>query len=152
MLITPMVPALVVGQGGTKSKAPQVLGVEQQLKLEGTWRLVSGTVKTADTTTYDFAKLHYDGILMIYENHFAFVGRYVRDGDTLDAYGGGTYTLEGNNYTESMDYHKDKQWIGETIPLVVSVRNDTLIQKGPRKIGKYEDANWELYDVYERIK
>jgi ketosteroid isomerase-like protein len=38
MLITLMVPALVVGQGGTKSKAPQVPGVEQQLKqIEDDW-------------------------------------------------------------------------------------------------------------------
>jgi hypothetical protein len=124
---------------------------ERKNKIEGTWRLVSGTLKTADTTTYDFSKLHYHGILMIYENHFAFVGRYVREGDSLDAYGGGTYTLDGNNYKESMDYHKNKQWIGETIPLVVSVKNDTLIQKGPRKIGKYQNSRFELYEVYERM-
>jgi ketosteroid isomerase-like protein len=38
MLITLMVPALVVGQGRTKSKAPQVSGVEQQLKqIEDDW-------------------------------------------------------------------------------------------------------------------
>ncbi len=38
MLIALMFPALAVGQGGTKSKAPQVPGVEQQLKqMEDDW-------------------------------------------------------------------------------------------------------------------
>jgi hypothetical protein len=124
---------------------------ERKNRLEGTWRLVSGASKRADTT-YDYSKGQYRMIMMIYENHFAFVGRYVRDGDTFDTYGGGTYTLEGNNYTESIDYHSYKPWIGEVIPFEFSVKNDTLIQKGPRKIGKYQDSNWEGYWVYERMK
>jgi len=124
---------------------------ETKNKLEGTWRLVSGTSKTADTTR-EYSQMHYRGIKMIYENHFALVGRYIRDGDTLDNYGGGSYVIEGNNYTETVNYHKYGPWIGETIPFEVEVRNDTLIQKGPRKIGKYQDTKWELREVYERMK
>jgi hypothetical protein len=124
---------------------------EKKNKIEGTWRLVSGTSKTGDTTR-EYSQMHYRGIKMIYENHFAFVGRYVRDSDTLDNYGGGTYVLEGNNYTETVNYHKYRPWIGDSIPFEVEVRNDTLIQKGPRKIGKYQNTKWELYEMYERMK
>jgi hypothetical protein len=89
---------------------------------------------------------------LICDNHFAFVGRYVSGKDTTDNFGGGTYTLEGKNYTESIKYHVAKSLVGEVIPFEVEVRHDTLIQKGPRKIGNYKDTKWELYEVYVRMK
>lgn len=49
MLIALLFPALVMGQGGTKSKAPQVPGVEQQLKqMEDDWTKAN---KSKDTAT-----------------------------------------------------------------------------------------------------
>jgi hypothetical protein len=124
---------------------------ERRNKLEGTWRLVSGKQKNADTS-FEYSQANCRSMKMIYENHLAFMTRWFRDKDTLDGYGGGTYTLEGNNYTESIEYHSRKVAIGEIIPFEVEVRNDTLIQKGPRKIGKYEDSKWELYEVWARMK
>jgi hypothetical protein len=123
---------------------------ERKNMVEGTWRLVSGKQKTADTTV-DYSKAQ--RMKMIYENHFAFVGRYVHDSDTLDSYGGGTYTLEeGSNYTESIDYHSYRSAVGEVVPFEVEVKNDTLILKGPRKTGKYQDTNWGLHEVWVRMK
>jgi hypothetical protein len=124
---------------------------ERKNKVEGTWRLVSGWQKTADTT-FQYSQAHYHGIKMICGNHWAILGRSVRDKDSVDSYGGGTYTLEGNNYTESIEYFVVRSSIGNVVPFEVEVRNDTLIQKGPRKIGKYQDTKWELYEVWERMK
>jgi ketosteroid isomerase-like protein len=48
MLIALIFPALVVGQGGTKSKAPQAGGVEQQLKqIEDDWTKANKNKDTA---------------------------------------------------------------------------------------------------------
>ena len=130
-----------------------LLGCSSQRKntLEGTWRLVAGTSKTADST-YDYAKMGYDGMKMICDKHFMFVGRYVQNGDTTYNYGGGTFTLEGNNYTEVIMYFPIKAMIGDTLSYEVQVNNDTWIQKGPRKIGKYKDITWELHEVYKRAE
>lgn len=124
---------------------------EQNNKVEGTWRLVSGTSKTADST-YDYSRMGYDGMKMICDRHFMFVGRYVQNGDTAYNYGGGTFTLEGNNYTEVLRYFPVKSMVGDTLSYDVQVRNDTLIQKGPKKTGKYKDVTWELYEVYTKAK
>jgi len=124
---------------------------EKMNTLEGTWRLVAGTNKFADTT-YDYAKMGYDGIKMWCGNHFVFVGRVVRNGDTTNNYGGGTFTQEGNTYTEVISYFPVRTMVGDTISFEVQVKNDTLIQKGPLKTGKYRDTKWELYEVYERVK
>jgi len=124
---------------------------EKKPSIEGTWRLVSGWQKTGDITG-KYSQTDYHGIKMICGGHWAILGRSVRDKDTLDNYGGGTYTLEGNNYTESIEYFVVKSSIGNVVPFEVEVRNDTLIQKGPRKIGKYQDSQWELYEVWARMK
>jgi hypothetical protein len=127
-----------------------VLGCMSEKKnpLEGTWRLVAGTSKTADTTV-DYTQMRYKGLKMFCDNHFMFVGHSF---DTVDNYGGGSYTLDGNTYTEVVMYHAYRALVGDTISFDVQVNNDTLVQKGPRKIGKYRDAKWELTEVYHRVR
>ena len=124
---------------------------ERKNNVEGTWRLIAGTSKTADST-YDYSMMDYDGMKMISNGHFMFVGRYLQNGDTAYNYGGGTYTLEGNHYTEILKYFPVKSMLGDTLSYEVQVRNDSLIQKGPRKIGKYKNVEWELYEVYRRAE
>jgi hypothetical protein len=130
-----------------------LLGCVSQIKspMEGAWQLVSGTNKWGDTT-YDYAKMGYDGMKIWSDHRFIFVGRLVQNGKTMDNYGGGSFTLAGNNYTEVITYFPLKTMIGDTIPYEIQVNNDTLIQKGPLKIGKYRDTKWELYEVYHRLK
>jgi hypothetical protein len=99
---------------------------EKRNKIEGTWRLVAGTNKWGDTT-FDYAKMGYDGIKMFSDNHFIFVGRIVRNADTADNYGGGTFTLEGSNYSEVISYFPLRAMLGDTIPFEIQVNNDTLI-------------------------
>jgi hypothetical protein len=124
---------------------------ERKSNLEGNWRLVSRTQRTADTAFHS-SPSDYVGKKMIFQNHVAYFARYSAGGDTIYGYGGGTFTLEGTNYTESFEYHVDKSLIGQAIPWEVEVRNDTLIQKGPRKTGKYKDSQWELREVWVRAK
>ena len=124
---------------------------EPKNKVEGTWKLVAGTAKNADTTI-DYASIHFSGMKMFSGNHWMFVGRHVRNNDTIAMYGGGNFTLEGINYLEFPLYHQHKPWVGDTIPWEIRLTNDTLIQNGPRKIGKYQDDSWEQYEVWVRMK
>ena len=124
---------------------------EKKNAIEGTWRVVAGTMKTADTTiSYSQANLF--GMKMIVDNHWAIFGQPLGDGDTSAYYGGGTYTLEGNIYTESVKYNIVKSRVGRAIPFEVEVRNDTLIQKGPPKTAEYANSKWEIYEVWVRMK
>ena len=119
--------------------------------IEGTWRLVAGTMKTADTTI-SYSKTDLFGMKMIVDNQWAIFGQPQGGGDTLAYYGGGTYTLEGKIYTESIKYNIVSSRIGKTISYEVAVRNDTLIQKGPPRMAQYAGSKWELYEVWVRVK
>jgi hypothetical protein len=124
---------------------------ERRNIIEGNWRLVSRTQWTADTT-FHASPSDFLGMKMIWQNRVAYFARYSAGGDTTYGYGGGAFAIEGNNYTESFEYHVDKSLIGQAIPWEVEVREDTLIQKGPRKIGRYKDSQWQLYEVWARMK
>jgi hypothetical protein len=118
--------------------------------IEGTWRLVAGSMKTADTTiSYSQANLF--GMKVIVDNQWAIFGRPLRGVDTLAYYGGGTYTLQGNIYTESIKYNILRSRVGRTIAFEVEVRNDTLIQKGPPKTAQKVPSTWELYEAWVRV-
>ena len=67
-------------------------------------------------------------------------------------YSGGTYTLEGKFYTESIKFNIVKSRIGRVIPFEVEVRNDTLIQKGPPTTAAFANSKWELYEIWVRVK
>jgi hypothetical protein len=124
---------------------------EKKNAIEGTWRLVSGTMKTADTT-FSYSQSNLFGMKMIVGKQWAIFGQPLGDGDTLAYYGGGTYILEGNIYTESIKYNIIKSRVGKVIPFEVEVRNDTLIQNGPPKASQYAGNRWELYEVWVRVK
>ena len=125
---------------------------EERNPLEGSWRIAAGHQKTADTA-FSYTEGNPSTIKMFVGNQVGWFGRWAyRGGDTLTYYGWGTYVVEGSNYTEYIKYHTEKSLVGKAIPLEVEIRNDTLIQKGPRKIGEYADGKWEMYEVWVRLK
>ncbi len=124
------------------------------LRLDGTWRLISGTIITkGDSTVTDYTKGQ-DMIKIINDSHFAFfkhgLGAMRDSAGNFDA-GGGSYTLEGNKYTERLDYYSDKAWEGKTFDFTVTINNDTLIQRGIEKVEK-ENIDREIIEKYLRIK
>jgi hypothetical protein len=124
---------------------------EKKNAIEGTWRVVAGTMKTADTTiSYSEANLF--GMKMIVGNQWAVFGQHLGDADTLAYFSGGTYTLEGNIYTESIKYNILKSRSGRVFPFEVEVRNDTLFQKGPPQTAQYAGTRWEFREVWVRVK
>jgi len=120
--------------------------------IHGTWKLISATRSLGDSVIYSTGKAKFSQIKMIYNGHFVFTGRFIVNNDTLDNYGGGTYSLQRINYTENIAYHMNRSYIGNSIPFEAHIAHDTLIMEGPRKIGKYRDVNWRLMEKYVRVR
>lgn len=118
--------------------------------VEGTWRLVSGTlIEGHDTTVTNYTKGQ-SFIKIINGSHFAFLLHDLhkgKDSGAVFSSGGGTYTLKGDLYTENLEYCSDRQWEGNSFPFHVSIINDTLIQQGIEKVEKIgvERMNIEKY-------
>lgn len=108
-----------------------------KIPLEGTWKLLSGTlIEKGDTTVTDYTQGK-EFIKIINDNHFAFLSHDLSKGknaDSLFSAGGGPYTLNDSSYTEHLAYCNDRQWEGNDFSFTVSIHNDTLIQKGVEKI------------------
>jgi hypothetical protein len=109
-------------------------GCTQQVsKLpQGAWQLVQSQRVINDSIVKMFP-VKYSGsdIKMWSEKNFLVVGRLKIDTTFIDNYVGGTYKLEGNRYEESILYHVNKKAIGQTVKMLLELKNDTLIQTYP---------------------
>lgn len=122
------------------------------LDIQGTWQLISATTidkGKSETTDYS-GKLKM--IKMFNDSHFAFLKHSLDPKDTtsFDA-GGGTFILKGEDYTEHLEYYKNKNWEGKTFNFKLAIHQDTLIQKG---IEKVEAAGVDrvIIEKYIRVK
>lgn len=124
------------------------------MRLDGTWRLLSGTTITKGVSTVTDYYKDQNMIKIINDTHFAFlkhaVGEPKDSSNKFDA-GGGSYTLNGDQYTEHLDYYSDKNWEGKPFTFTVSIVNDTLVQKGQEKNEK-EGIDRIIIEKYVRIK
>ena len=124
--------------------------VKREPALDGTWKLITGTlVEKGDTTFTDYTK-HQSMIKVINDSHFAFLNHDVNKGKDSTAVfvaGGGVYTLDGDQYTEYLEYCSYREWEGSTFQFTVDIQNDTLTQRGVEKIENLgvERLNIEKY-------
>jgi hypothetical protein len=91
-------------------------------------------------------------IKIITPTHFAFLNHDLKKGkDSVAVFvaGGGSYTLEGDQYTESLEYCSDREWEGNTFHFTVNVSGDTLIQRGVEKI---ENLGVERLNIEKYVK
>jgi hypothetical protein len=110
---------------------------QDTVEIKGTWKLISATTVTAGKSTFnDFTK-DSEMIKIINDGHFAFLKHDLKlnkkGKNNFDA-GGGKYKLEGDQYTESLDFYNDKNWEGKTFVFKVKIQNDTLFQTGIEKV------------------
>lgn len=123
-------------------------------QLEGTWRLLSGTlIEKGDTTVTDYTK-KVSFIKVINDNHFAFLQHDLNKGkDSTASFsaGGGAYTLKDSAYTEKLEYCTAREWEGNEFHFTISIQNDTLVQRGVEKV---EAAGVERLNIekYVRVK
>ena len=125
-----------------------------KIPLEGTWKLLTGTlIEKGDTTVTDHTRGK-EFIKIINDNHFAFLSHDLSKGkkaDSLFSAGGGPYTLNDSSYTEHLAYCNDRQWEGNDFSFIISINNDTLIQKGVEKIDSL-GVNRMNTEKYVRMK
>jgi hypothetical protein len=140
---------------------------EKKNPIEGTWELVSAKYIMGDSTSeYSQKDLH--SIKIITKGHFAFLTqigdrpKFTKMGNDAEMLlaartfgaGGGTYTLEGDTYTEHIQFFLEPNFIDMSIPFKVKVEDNQLIQTGtmPLKSAGFRNQDSELYEVYKRIE
>ncbi|MGN8056726.1 hypothetical protein ACTJKN_10660 [Pedobacter sp. 22163] len=122
------------------------------LDIQGTWQLLSATTienGTSQTTDYS-GELK---MIKIFNNtHFAFLKHSLNPKDTssFDA-GGGSFVLDKDDYTEHLEYYKNKDWEGKTFKFKLAIHKDTLIQKGIEKVEK-AGVDRVIIEKYIKVK
>jgi hypothetical protein len=130
---------------------------QQEVKspIEGAWQQVGFSWVSGDTiTNYNLPSPDLGSqIKMWTKNHFAFMGIMKTDTTDVDLYGGGTYSLNGDKYEESIIYHYDKTLINTKFKALLEIRNDTLFQTYHPidSIGK-EMENYSSIEKYIQFK
>lgn len=123
------------------------------MPIVGTWRLLNGTlIEKGDTTVTDYTQ-NTSFIKIINDTHFAFLQHDLKKGKDSAVFvaGGGTYSLSDSLYTEHLQYCSAREWEGNDFPFTISIKNDTLIQRG---IEKVESAGVNRINIekYVRVK
>ena len=119
----------------------------------GAWNLVYAKQVENDSVIATFPA-DYQGsqVKMWCNNYWMFVGEYSQDTAKTENYGGGSYSLEGIVYKETIKYHVTEDYIGETLRMRIVVANDTLIQVWPaNETGEVDKSNYHS-EKYVRVK
>ena len=117
--------------------------------IEGSWKLVYAHIDEKDSLQIkDLSKT--DFIKIINKSHFAFFNQDKGSSENFVA-GGGSYTFDGKNYIETLNFIDAPDYRGHVFPFEAEVKGDSLIQQGHEKI---EEAGLDRYilEKYIRIK
>ena len=134
----------------TKQEKEDVLSYH----LNGTWQLITGTTITKGVSAVTDYTKNQRMIKIINDTHFAFLKHALNTSkDSTNAFdaGGGSYTLKGNQYTEHLDFYSDKKWEGKTFTFTISIKKDTLTQKGLEKV-EGTGIDRIIIEKYVRVK
>ena len=137
---------------------------EKASPLEGTWELVDAKYTPADPT---FSLSSYRQIKILTNTHWVFLSQERSapklttgsDAELLAASktfsaGGGTYALQGDAYTEHVEFFITPNFVGASLKFKIKWEGDEWIQTGtlPLKALGLGDKDLELYERYRRIK
>jgi hypothetical protein len=125
-----------------------------ETSIIGTWKLISGTVIEKNDTTFTDYTQNKNAIKIINDTHFSFLNHDLNKGkDSTASFGagGGRYSLDGNKYTEFLEYCNAREWENNKFEFTVTVKNDTLIQTGVEKIDSI-GINRLNIEKYIRLK
>lgn len=116
-------------------------------EIIGTWKLIYADIKENDSLTVkDMTKS--DFVKIINSTHFAF---FNQDIDNAEGFygGGGSYLLEGDNYTETLNFFGEEVYRGQSFQFTVEINGDTLIQSGLEEV---KEANIKRYITEKYIR
>jgi len=135
-----------------KEKTENNLQTTSTIPIQGTWKLLTGTlIEKGDTSITDYTK-DLSFIKIINDSHFSFLQHDTRKDSTNFSAGGGRYELKGNTYTEHLEYCSAKEWEGHDFSFTVTINTDTLFQSGVEKIEAQgiDRINIEKYIRYKK--
>jgi len=127
---------------------------QSSINLNGTWQLITGTTITKGVSAVTDYTKNQKFLKIINDTHFVFIRHDLnvkKDSSNHFDAGGGSYTLKGDKYTEHLDFYTDKNWEGKSFDFTVSLKNDTLTQRGMEKVEK-ENINREIIEKYVKVK
>jgi hypothetical protein len=119
-------------------------GIAQTSPLVGTWKMVSGTMKSGDSTINDdMTKM--ESMKIVTPTHFAVFAKSTSTGDIAHA-GAGTVKVEGNTYTETITYATGT---GNKYPMIAKF---TYELSGDRWHIKGGFDTYTFDEIWERVK
>ncbi len=142
---------IILGLFASSLFLPQtVLAQDMDAKhpLVGTWKMVAQKIVHPDRVEENLkiGETPPGGnfqIKILTQTRFAF-GRMSEDGEEVTA-GGGQYSIDGDTYTEIIDYHTSAPLVGTKIPF------SWKIDKDGYWLHTGEIGSFTLYEVYELV-
>ncbi|MDI3320530.1 hypothetical protein [Pinibacter soli] len=125
----------------------------EQKSLDGTWQLVSALSITKQDTVVTFPIKNQQVVKIFNQSHFAFFKHdHSRGKDSTAVFGAGSgsYKLEGENYSEHLEYCNARGCENNDFHFTLSINNDTLIQRGIEKIDSL-GVDRVIEEIYRRI-
>lgn len=122
--------------------------------INGTWKLISSKVTRGEKTEVTYPVKGQEMIKLFNGTHFAFLKHDLVKGAVPNPVydsGAGTYTLKGDQYQEHLDYCNYRGWENKDFKFTLTLKNDTITQKGIEKIDSL-NINQEITEIYTKIK
>lgn len=131
-----------------------VYSQNQQLNLQGAWKVLSGTqFKDGKQTSAFLDGAIMDEVKIWSGNRVMFVSHFKKKDGESDAYGSGTWKLSGTHYEESYTISSYKKRLeNKTVRLKLEMKGDTLVQTFFLNEKFEVDNNTEFVLKYIKIK
>jgi hypothetical protein len=123
----------------------------EKTKLNGTYKIVSEEVVRNRESTFNVKNDKNSGLKTWSDKYFMFVSSSIVGSQISNTFGGGTYELSGNNYTENIQHHVAPNYRGITLKLYLEMKGDTVIQIYPCDDSFYYDKNNCVIQKYVRV-
>lgn len=127
---------------------------EKKTPLEGEWILAHEYEMSGGKTTVLYPGEFPGTEIKIWSgDYWVLLGRFEEDSTYSDVYAGGTYTLDGSQYAENVQYHSAPEYLGQIVKLSVEVKKDTIIQTWPvDEDGQIIESGIYYIEKWARIK
>ncbi len=121
-------------------------GCTQQKRspIEGAWKMVFSQSVERDSLLFKFpGNITGSDIKIWSKGYVLYVERFKIDTTFMGGYGGGPYKLNGNRYEETIQFFSIQSVVGQTVKMLLEIKNDTLIQTWPADDnGKINKSNF----------
>lgn len=144
---------LVLAACGNPSKQTAAT-LQSPTVLDGTWHLISSKSIAGKDTVVTTPPKDQEMFKMFNGTHFAFFTHDLQHGKTAKPVydsGAGTYTLSGDDYAEHLAYCNYRDWENRDFKFKLTIKNDTLVQKGIEKIDSLK-VDHEIIETYVKLK